>query len=72
MSSNPFDPSNLPTKIIGGSTINAPFVPSQGRVGTPTNHPAIPQHKDVVITPLMPRPDSAPRTRDIGTDRNSR
>ena len=64
-----FNPRNLPPKTFGQT---APFVPSQGRVGVPSQHPAIPQHKDVVITPLMPRPNSAPPTRDIGADRNSR
>jgi hypothetical protein len=62
-----FNPKSLPRIPVGQG-----FLPSQGRVGTPTTHPAIPQHKDVVVTPLMPRPDSTPKQRDIGSNHNSR
>jgi hypothetical protein len=57
-----FNPKNLPS-FDPQRGRNVPFVPSQGRVGTPTNNPVIPAHRDAVITPLMPRPDSAPKQR---------
>ena len=62
-----FNPANLPRMPLGQG-----FIGSQGRVGTPSQRPAIPRHKDVVLTPTMPRSDSTPRTHDIGTNRNSR
>jgi hypothetical protein len=63
-----FNPRNLPRLPLGGQG----FIPSQGRVGVPSQHPAIPAHKDVVVTPIMPTPDSAPKPRDIGTNPRSR
>jgi hypothetical protein len=59
-----FNPRSLPRKEL--------FIGSQGRIGTPTQHPVIPAHQDAVIRPLMPRPDSTPKQRDIGPNHNSR
>jgi hypothetical protein len=66
-----FNPKNLSTFDPSRSQ-RAPFVPSHGRLGVPTNHPAIPAHRDAVRAPIMPVPDSAPPRRDIGPNQRSR
>ena len=53
VNSSQFNPSRPPTKTFGQ---DAPFVPSQGRVGVPSQHPAIPAHKPVVTNVTPPKP----------------
>ena len=55
MSSNQFDPKNLPTKDFFGEQ-RAPFQPSQGRIVEPSTHPAIPAHSPVVRDVTPPKP----------------